>query len=528
MILVLEIIFICLSGLVLTITNGIVLNILQQSNYCFSGVIKWLKSTRYSVIARQIAFPLVTGCLMLLFTFAFPYKNFEYILLAIFTFFAVLYICLIFKTKTKVQLKFTARMKRLAVLATILSFGIASLVHLFSVYTFVYCLYTLVVIFSIPVIFISHMILLPFEKLVQKSYINKTKKIIANMKKLGLKVIGITGSYGKTTTRNILCTMLSTKYKVCGGKANYNTPMGLSRIVNEVLATDDEILIVEMGARRIGDVLELCNIAKPDMGIMTAVGNQHLEFFGSVENIKKGKSELANNLVGDIMSFNGDNEIACELYSACGLAGKMITGESNKFDISYDNVVVDEFGTKFDVKFDNNTYSIRTILLGDYVPSLIVLAMSLAIKLGVSVVDCCLACSELQPVEHRLQLINVSGNIIIDDAYNSNPRGALSALKLLAKFSDTKVIITPGMVELGSQEEMANKQFGIEIAQYADVAILVGKHADTMKGGALSAGMNENNIITVKSLDDAKDYLANMNEGKKVILFENDLTDCCG
>ena len=188
------------------------------------------------------------------------------------------------------------------------------------------------------------------------------------------------------------------------------------------------------------------------------------------------------------------------------------------------DAAVCEDGCVFTLSVGEDSAECATRLLGEHNILDIALAAAMAYCLGVPLRDIARAVAGLEPVEHRLQLIHGNGVKIIDDTFNCNPDGARCALDVLSLFAGRKVVVTPGMVELGGLENDANKNLGRNIAKYCDVAILVGSRAKTIKAGATEAGMSEDSIRMAASLEAAKKYLTAL-DGGCVILFENDLPD---
>ena len=518
------ILFITASTLVLSVGSAKLLTILQQSGYQVGGLFSWLKQSHFSSLIRYVSLAFISTCSILLFNFCFPQENVHYFSIIIYFALSLMFIYLMFVPRAKVPLKLTPRMIRLILVNTVVC-GSASVGAYFLSQTVVQeSAYSVLPALTIGFVLLSHYIVYPLEKLIAHRFIKEASAEIEKRKAGGLKVVGITGSYGKTTAKNILGEMLSVKFKTCRGEGSFNTPLGLCRVINECLGDDDEILIAEMGARRVGDIAELCRIARPDIGLITAVGSQHLETFGSMENIADGKYELIGGLAGGIAAFNGDDSGAKALFDRCTLADKLLSGADNTCDVTYTDVKFGSFGCKFTLIHGKEKAQVGTKLLGEYVPSLISLCAAVALKLGVSLSGCAKACASLEPVPHRLELISNGDTYIIDDSYNANTKGALAALKVLGGFDCRKIIVTPGLVELGKDEKQANKAFGGQIAQYADTAILIGGRSVQMKAGAAESGMLESNIVCVKSLDEAKQVFAEI-IGEKVVLFENDLTD---
>lgn len=515
-----------LSGLLLTIMGGKIYQIFQLSSYKVKGMINWFKISKGDFIIRYFAAGFFSFIAMLVYLACFSaYKYVSGIGLLFFFLFGILFIMFTRKIKSKKPLVFTPRVWRFVVVSFLLffaaSFGLLCLSRFLGVgYSILGALQ-----FLIPLIIVlAHYAVAPFEKLNNLGY--KMRAVKKLEEKPQLIKIGITGSYGKTTAKNILAAMLQKKYNVCFSPDSYNTPMGISKVINNQLEYDAEVFIAEMGARNKGDIAELAKIVNPNYGIITAIGNQHLETFGNREVIKNTKFELIENLaIGGLAIFNGDSPDNIELFNRTKTE-KLLTGgeDVSGANVYYNNVKTSSDGTKFNIIVAGTETEISTVLLGKHIPSLIVLCASVALAMGVDINDIAYAVKELKPVSHRLELIKNGDTTIIDDAYNSNTEGAKNALLLLKQFDGIKIIITPGIVELGTEEKAANIALGEQIAACADIAYLVGDRGNDIKSGAITAGMPEDKIFIVKDLNSAVESQA-LISGKKVVLFENDLPD---
>lgn len=378
-------------------------------------------------------------------------------------------------------------------------------------------------------VLLASLTMLPIENGIRKWYYNNARKKIDSM--TSLKKIGITGSYGKTSTKFILGTLLSEKYKVLVPPSSYNTPMGLTRMIREQLDDTYDVFIAEMGARRVGEIKELCDLVHPQYGIITSVGKQHLETFKTLENITKTKYELIEALPRDGMAFfPSDNDICFELYMATRKPKALygLTERGEPLYMTAGDVTVGPEGSSFQLISAEGSIPCTTKLLGKHSISNILGCAAVAHALGLTLGEIASGISKLEPVEHRLQIIPTQNGItVIDDAFNSNPAGSKAALDVLAAFTGRrKVIITPGMVELGEEEEEQNKIFGTRMANVADYVILVGrKHTRPIAEGLESHGFAKEHIYIAEDLNEATRHFASMNRIGDVVLFENDLTD---
>lgn len=375
-------------------------------------------------------------------------------------------------------------------------------------------------------VFAAYLITYPIEESVKKWYFNDARRKLEADKKLIR--IAITGSFGKTGTKYALKTLLSKQYNTLCTPGSYNTPMGVTRVVREQLNDEHEVFIAEMGARYKGDIKELCKLVRPQYGILTAIGKQHLETFGSLENIIRTKCELVDALSPDgCCFFNGDSLELRAAYSMATIEEKYLFGtEGDGLYMKASDITVSCEGSEFTLTAsDGKSIVCHTQLLGKHNIVNLTGAAACAYRLGVDLDKIAEGISEAEPVEHRLQLKKGTINII-DDAFNSNPVGSKEALNVLSRFSGKRIIVTPGMVELGEEEDELNKAFGVHMASCVDIAIVIGKkHADPICEGLLKGGFNSESLVRVETLDEASLKLPQYTEPGCVVLFENDLPD---
>ena len=367
----------------------------------------------------------------------------------------------------------------------------------------------------------------PIEKLVSEMYFRDAQRKLAA--RPDLIRIGITGSYGKTSVKFILGTILQEKFQVLVTPSSFNTPMGVTRIIREKLMPAHQVFVAEMGARHVGDIKELCRLVHPKHGVLTSVGPQHLDTFRTLERIKSTKYELMDAIPdGGCCFFPDDREICRELFDKTRKEKRLCSVHpgADDADVWATDIRVSPQGSTFILHTMNDEIACQTRLLGEHNIQNIVLAAMVGIHLGMNLRQIARGISKIMPVEHRLQLIPSAGVTIIDDAFNSNPRGAQAALRVIKGFEGRRIIITPGMVELGSGEEQFNHDFGVMMADCVDVAILVGKkHTAPIARGLKEAGFPEENLYVVSNLEEASAILRQIGRPGDVALFENDLPD---
>ena len=442
--------------------------------------------------------------------------------------------------KQKKKLVFTARIKRLIFLCVILFIP-------FIIPTFIYknefglkfSIYALAL--APLIIFIAYLILLPFENGLRKKFMNEAKQIIQS--NADLYVIGITGSFGKTSVKYYLSRLLKLKYSVCMTPESYNTAMGATLTIKNDLKNINDIFVCEMGARRVGDISEICNVVIPNGAILTDIGNMHLDTFKNIDNVAKTKFELVDSAYNNIYEgkldinrgiilLNGDNDLIREKASKYLNKDKILYfyGLDNKNDFYATNIIGSDRGISFVIKRKddkNFNLQIETRLLGKYNVMDLLAAVSYSLLLKIDERDIRNEVRLIESVPHRLQLLDGDkNNLIIDDAYNSNPSGARNACDVLSTFNGyTKIIITPGMVELYDKQDIENESFAEYAGKNVDYAIIVGHTNKLALDKGFKNSMDGTKIYYYDRVEDAINFARTGIRGKKVILLENDLSD---
>lgn len=510
-----SLIFSLLCG-ILNITRQ--LQMLQQNSYFPSRYSGWLKDNLPT--AQFAAF--------------FVYSNLlnikPYFLVAAFSavsFILSFYYCLKNQKKSIKKLAFTARVKRQFAAVSVIYLLLLAIYIIFNNLLFgrICMIILLTLSYLTPLTtYLCWAVTAPIEKLFAKHYINDAKKILKNHK--NLKVIGVTGSYGKTTTKFILTRILSEKFNTVCTPHSFNTPMGVVRTVREHLKPQTQIFVCEMGAKNVGDIKEICDIVHPDIALITSVGAQHLETFKTVDNVFKTKFELADAVKskdGNVF-VNGDSkEIASRVKE-----GFILYGTENGCCYKAENISYGRNGSEFDLKLGEETLHLTSRLLGLHSIINITGAAALAYSLGVTTEEIKFAVASLKPTEHRLEMkSSINGSVMIDDAYNANPEGSIEAVRVLGSFHGMqKVIITPGLIELGDKEYECNYNLGLETARLCDIIIFVGlNRSKPMVEAVNSTEFDKSKMFVAKSFKEAMEIYSRFADSKTVLLIENDLPD---
>lgn len=367
----------------------------------------------------------------------------------------------------------------------------------------------------------------PVETKINQGFYNEARKKLRARDDLIR--IGITGSYGKTLTKFILKEILSQKYEVLATPASYNTAMGISRVVNDQLEKKHQVFIAEMGAQHVGDIKYLVKLVRPQYGMITSIGRQHLDSFGSMANVADTKYELIDGLPEDGAAFfASDSGYTDRLYGMCKKEKyNAAVEQEGDYYMRAVEVSTGAKGTQFVLECsDGGRVRCRTRLLGRYNVQNIALAAALAHRLGLTMEEIASGIARLQPFEKKLQLIR-GERIVIDDSGNDSPSGAPEALNVLAEFPGRRIVVTSGFTaEEGSADEI-NYAFGTQMKDCVDAVILVGdkQNVRPIARGILSTGFPKNAIHLVEDSDDAADLLEEISGPGDTVLYEGELTD---
>lgn len=502
------------------------IHMLQQNYYDESyRFIRWMFKNPYKIFLEiDMFFVAFVLCLFLDFSFA-----------AIF-FGAFYFICITLniqngrKEQNKIPLKITSRVKRLfGMMLLVLFIPIIVIMLTFdSQYIAYYYLLIGAMVWLIYfVTFIANRLCMPIEYQVHLHYRRMAIKKMDGI--AGLKKIGITGSYGKTSSKNILHEILNVRFNSFASPKNYNTPIGLILSVNNYMDKFAEVFIAEMGAFKIGEIKKTCDFINPQYGILTIIGTAHLESFGSRENIQKGKFELIESLPADGAGIlNGDDpyQLSYDIKSKCK---KIWIGiDNDNVDVHARNITLDSEGMTFDVLFkgDSKPYKFETKLLGNSNIYNILAAIALGRHFGMDISDIQKGVKKVKATEHRMELKKMGDITIIDDAYNSNPVGSKMALDVLKIMPGKKIVVTPGMIELGDEEYELNMKFGEYISEVADEVILVGEQiTKPIYDGLSRRDFDNDKIHIINDVKVAFSLLQKLKAENTYVLLENDLPD---
>lgn len=500
-----------------------VLGILQSVGYDGKKFFGWIKKKGNLTFGKHVLLTLACAlsCAVIGLCFSFAGEYAAVCSLAAYLIFFLLFIWADNKIALRIPLSFTPRVKRLYGVLCFLVAVAAYLAFTFLNFAdfawgnriFGILRYTPLAVFPlliVPFVLLSNLVSKIYETPKNKGYIKKARSKIAGSQ---IRVIGITGSYGKTSTKKILSDILSKKYRVLATPRSHNTPLGLALSINGNELSEYDFFVAEMGARHVGDIAELCEICPPEVAVITGICPQHLESFGSEENVVKAKGEILQSCKSAVISE--DCFALFEAYPCAKLRAECVS-----------DVVCSSCGSSFTLTFDGESVKAHTKLLGRHAVDNIALAATVAHGLGMSCAEIAAAVEELDFVEHRLQLIESGGVNILDDGYNSNIKGAAAALEVLRSFDGRKIAVTPGLVELGMLEESENYKLGERLAGL-DFVILVGETLIApVKKGYLAGGGDAEKLKVVLGLNAAQEELKKVLQKGDTVLFLNDVPDC--
>lgn len=423
------------------------------------------------------------------------------------------------KSKIRVKAKFTKRFTRIFVVGFLFFFAINACVF-YLAKRFDLLAYALpITAISVTLIPLSLIfgaaINYPYDRIKYLLTIRGAKKKLSENK--NLKVIFVTGSFGKTTTKRYLYELLKGDYKTVATPKSFNTPIGLCLSI-KAINEDTQIFIAEAGARRVGDIKTLCKIVRPDISVVTGIAPQHIETFGAVENIIAEKEEAVKNLkVGGFAVISGETVGGKTIYERAK-CDKISVGSGETADVKFRNVKFSAYGSSFDIMCGEKTLEITAPFVGIHNVVDFTLAAAVAIKLGVRAEKIENVAKTLTPPKHRFS-VSVSGNgvTIIDDGYNANIEGIKSGAESLKYFGGKKFAVFSGIVEGGTKSYELNSEAGRVLSENCDRLIAVGRLADEI----LSCAKGER----TEDLDGAKEILKKEVRRGDTVAFFSDLPD---
>jgi len=376
---------------------------------------------------------------------------------------------------------------------------------------------------------LANILLIPVQSAINAGFVRQARRKLNTIRPI---VIGVAGSYGKTSTKYFTAAILNEKLRTLRTPNSFNTLLGVCRVINgEDLRPDHQAFVVEMGAYRRGEVAETARLVRPKYGIITSIGPEHFERFLSIENIQATNYEVIEGLPAD-----GAGVFNCDIPECAVLADRTKHTRVLRYGITRKDVDLWAEGIEHSVdgmRFtmvhrDGRRQAAQTSIVGRHNVQNILAAALVALDIGLSFEEIARGIFKLEPAPHRLNIIKGAGGVIvIDDSYNSNPIGAAEALHVLAEFkTGRRILIAPGMIELGALHEEKNEEFGRQAAQVCDYVFLVGpEQTKPIARGLDKAGYPASKYKVCRDLKEATKGMQAMVRSGDAVLFENDLPD---
>src|SRR5579875_2545825 len=370
----------------------------------------------------------------------------------------------------------------------------------------------------------------PYEHKIQKRFWLEAH---SKLKSLKPTVIGITGSFGKTSTKHLLGHILEVQAPTLITPGSVNTPMGIARIVRERLGSHHRFFVCEMGAYGPGSIARLCRLAPPDVGLITAIGMAHYERFKTLDAVAETKFELAEAVAkrgGPVIIA----EQVLEFAAARAFRDKyrqqtIVVGPGPECSLRVISSAQTNAGIQAEVTWDGRTYLLKAPLYGEHHIMNMALSFAAACSLGVPPEDAILALASVPQISHRLEVKQgPAGARLIDDAYNSNPAGFASGLRLLNALrtdGGRRILVTPGMVELGAAHDEEHRKIGELAGRYVDVLLAVVPERIQTLTAAYAEANPSGVIVPVSTFADAQQWMNTNLRPNDVVLLENDLPD---
>lgn len=369
----------------------------------------------------------------------------------------------------------------------------------------------------------------PVEERIKAGFRNEAVEKLA---KLSPRVVAITGSFGKTSTKHILAHILQSAAPTLATPGSVNTEMGITRVIREQLTPEHQFFIVEMGAYGPGSIARLCRLTPPDVALVTAVGAAHYERFKTLETVAKAKFEIAEAVFDNggraVVSTDGIPAHLREERMSAVTGDYLLAGTTG--DIQQKQYALTPDGLKITVEEEGEEQVLTVPLYGQHQAGNIVMAAATARALGLPWAAIKGALATMPQIRHRLEVTRSSdAPTIINDAYNSNPVGfaaALECLDVLVDDGGRRILITPGMVELGDLHEAEHERLGKLTVKHTDiVCVVTPDRIPSYVRGLEAENDGTVTVMTFATQDAAETWVKSNWKAADAILFENNLPD---
>ena len=402
--------------------------------------------------------------------------------------------------KRKCPLKFTKRIVRMVICLALVLFCLC------------YFAKRAFVVVMLPIfVLVSWIVCLPIDICIANYYIGKAVK---KLKDSGITVIAITGSYGKTCTKDMLATLLN---DAISPKGSCNTPLGIASFINKSNLAGYKYLILEFGARNVGDIKQLCKLFCPQYGIVTGICEQHLVTFKNLQNIVKTKGELVESLPSQgFCVLNGADDNVSFLQTF-GLCNKIYTNKKSVMEVS-----TTLRGVVFKIVSNDKLYHVHLSQISKYIVDTFLVCFEMCTRLGQSESNTISNCQKVKQTPHRMEVSNNGSFWIVDDAYNANIKGVTSCCDTMSQFDNYKIVLTQGIVEGGKLQRELNERCALILGDTFDVVIAIGKYAEYLR---LGANKGRCKIEVAKNLVEGTKILQKYVKANCIVVFQNDLPD---
>ncbi len=342
----------------------------------------------------------------------------------------------------------------------------------------------------------------------------------AERKRIGMKVVGVTGSVGKSTTKEMISAVLGTTFRVSKTPANHNNDIGMPMAILSI-PEGTKIAILEMGMNHFGEISYLTNIARPDIAVITNIGTMHIEHLGSREGILKAKLEILEGLASDgTIILNGDDDLLWSVRDRADVPHLYFGAANDKCEVCAGDVSTEDGTLSFKVTAQNTAFSVTLPLEGEHYVLDALAAVSAGLKLGVQPEKIAAALADFQNMAGRQEIFEAKGYTIIKDCYNAGPESMAAALAVLGKKKSRRIAVLGDMLELGMRSPAEHYRIGRIAAEHADIVLAYGPNGSRVVSGAVTGGMSE---AKVRAFEDRKALVATLKLMAKpgdVVLFK--------
>lgn len=497
------------------------LHIYQQDDYDGKRFIQWLVRRRAFDRKATLCLVVLAFPAMLLTDFAFLFEMVAAIVLA-----AIGWIEHDPRLEGKKKLTLTPRATRILWTA----FTLLAIVAFVCVLSQAHLIVWILLVQMIPLSLVAANIILdPYEKIYQQKFWNEAHAKLLELKPF---TIGVTGSFGKTSTKHILGHMLGQFAPTLVPPGSVNTAMGISRVVRENLGPHHKFFVCEMGAYGQGSIKKLCELAPPNAAVLVTIGHAHYERFKTLDAVARAKAELPEAAIAnqgwavigsDALDYDYTHQLIDQNRPLVTLVGGRMADDVRILDLGQ---TAD--GTTARVDWKGQVYTLSASLYGIHHAANLALAFAVGCKMGLDPLQLVAAMRTTPQIRHRLEVIHQSsGAIVIDDAYNSNPSGFTAALEVLSLLGKARrrILISPGMIELGTAHDTEHARIGALAAQHTDIFLPVAPHRITAMVNAFRNAAPHKPVVACATFAAAQNWLAENMRHDDIVLLENDLPD---